>query len=101
MAPVCRVKVIRASRLYPVPTDEIVAAVRPSDAVLIADEGILSGGWCEAVTSALTDAGYRGRIAKAAVDGDFPPHGDIDCLMKRYGLDADGLARDLLKLAKK
>ena len=100
VAPVCRVKVIRASRLYPVPTDEIVAAVRPSDAVLIADEGILSGGWCEAVTSALTDAGYRGRIAKAAVDGDFPPHGDIDCLMKRYGLDADGLARDLLKLAK-
>ncbi len=90
------VGVVRVSRLFPVPTDEILPLLEGAGSVIIADEGVLSGGWCEIVSSALTEAGYRGKTVSVAVGGEFPPHGDLDSLFKMYGLDADGLAEKAL-----
>lgn len=70
----CRVVDLRW--LAPLPAADLVYEARATGRVLIADETRRSGGVSEAVLAALTDAGFRGRVARVTSEDSFIPLGD-------------------------
>lgn len=62
--------------LAPLPVDDVLAAARATGRVLVVDETRRTGGVSEGVLAALVDAGFDGRIARAASKDSFVPLGD-------------------------
>jgi 2-oxoisovalerate dehydrogenase E1 component len=70
----CRVVDLRW--LAPLPAGDILYEARATGRVLIADETRRSGGISEGVLAALTDGGFRGRVARVTSEDSFVPLGD-------------------------
>ncbi|PRZ41150.1 2-oxoisovalerate dehydrogenase E1 component [Antricoccus suffuscus] len=70
------VRVLDLRWLAPLPVDDLVAAAELTGRVLIADETRASGGVSEAVTTALIDAGFDGKIARVTSKDSFVPLAD-------------------------
>jgi 2-oxoisovalerate dehydrogenase E1 component len=62
--------------LAPLPIADLLREAGATGRVLIVDETRASGGVSEAVTTALVDAGYDGRVARVAASDSFIPLGD-------------------------
>jgi len=70
----CRVLDLRW--LAPLPVDDLLREASVSGRVLVADETRRTGGVSEGVISALTDAGFIGRVGRVASEDSFIPLGD-------------------------
>ncbi|HEX3955813.1 MAG TPA: thiamine pyrophosphate-dependent enzyme [Trebonia sp.] len=62
--------------LAPLPTADLLREANETGRVLVVDETRRSGGVAEGVIAALTDAGYRGRIARVGAEDSFIPLGE-------------------------
>ncbi|MQY13252.1 1-deoxy-D-xylulose-5-phosphate synthase [Streptomyces sp. RB5] len=70
-----RARVLDLRWLAPLPAADLLAAARATGRVLVADETRRTGGVSEAVCTALTDAGFPGRVARVAGADSFVPLG--------------------------
>jgi 2-oxoisovalerate dehydrogenase E1 component len=70
----CRVLDLRW--LAPLPVDDVLREASVSGRVLVADETRRTGGVSEGVISALTDAGFVGRVGRVASEDSYIPLGD-------------------------
>jgi 2-oxoisovalerate dehydrogenase E1 component len=61
--------------LAPLPSDDLLREARLTGRVLVVDETRRTGGVSEGVVTALTDAGYPGRIARVTSKDSFVPLG--------------------------
>jgi 2-oxoisovalerate dehydrogenase E1 component len=61
--------------LAPLPSDDLLREARLTGRVLVVDETRRTGGVSEGVVTALTDAGYTGRIARVTSKDSFIPLG--------------------------
>ena len=64
-----------------------------SNKVFFFEEGIKSGGVGEKLGSMLLENGYKGEYIINAVNDEFVPHASVARLMKKYNLDAYGMAQ--------
>lgn len=85
--------------------------VKPIDQALLRDQaettghfitiedGALAGGFGSAVTEVLTDIGYSGRLQRFGWPDEFITHGSVGQLREMYGLTADAIFAEVLRLA--
>jgi 2-oxoisovalerate dehydrogenase E1 component len=68
-------RVVDLRWLAPLPSDDLLREARLTGRVLVVDETRRTGGVSEGVVTALTDAGYAGRIARVTSKDSFVPLG--------------------------
>ncbi len=90
------VRVLDLRWLAPLPVDDLVAEAGLTGRVLIADETRASGGISEAVTTALVDAGFDGKIARVTSKDSFVPLADAANLVLLSEDAIDAAARQML-----
>lgn len=62
------------------------------DRVVTVEDGVVSGGFGDAVFEALAPLGMAGKVLPLGLSGDFLPPGNADTLLSERGLDAEGIA---------
>lgn len=90
-----RVGVIRAERLCPLPTDDIIAAIADISCIYILEEGIRSGGFGERLAAELFRRGSASRVHIHAIEDGFIPHGNTEELFKLCSFEPDTISRRL------
>jgi 1-deoxy-D-xylulose-5-phosphate synthase len=65
--------------------------------IITVEDGVLAGGFGSAVTEYLTEKGYRGNIERIGVPDRFILHGTVGELQAECGMDAESIARALLR----
>jgi 1-deoxy-D-xylulose-5-phosphate synthase len=65
--------------------------------IVTVEDGVLAGGFGSAVTEYLTEKGYRGNIERIGVPDRFILHGTVGELQAECGMDAESIARALLR----
>jgi 2-oxoisovalerate dehydrogenase E1 component len=90
----CRVVDLRW--IAPLPVADINREAATTGRVLVADETRRTGGVAEGVISALTDAGFTGRIARVTSEDSFIPLGDAAATVLLSQQAIETAARDLL-----
>ena len=96
LSPVLRVGVVRFTRIAPFDGEALLDSVRGAKKVYFLEEGIRRGGFSETAAAYLETAGYKGCVVIHAVEDEFPPHGDLDFLLEKYGFTSDAIARRIL-----
>ena len=91
----CRVVDLRW--IAPLPAADIEREAAATGRVLVADETRRTGGVAEGVISALTDAGFPGRIARVTSEDSFIPLGDAAATVLLSQQAIEAAARDLLR----
>ena len=71
-----RCRVLDLRWLAPLPVEDLLREASVTGRVLVADETRRTGGVSEGVISALTDAGFIGRVGRVASEDSFIPLGD-------------------------
>jgi 1-deoxy-D-xylulose-5-phosphate synthase len=84
-------RVIKLNRILPIDFFAVQAAAQ-SENVYFFEEGVRSGGTGERFGAALMEMGFGGKYKIAAVDAGFVPQASVPELLKRYKLDAQGMA---------
>jgi len=90
------VRVLDLRWLAPLPAEQLLAEAELTGRVLIVDETRRSGGVSEGVIAELTDAGFRGTIARVTSADSFIPLGDAAAHVLLSEADIDAAARRLL-----
>lgn len=95
-------RVIRLSRLSPLPLESIFSLIKDAEILLFAEEGIKNGGVAQRLFADAAEAGILGnkRCMIKAIDDEFPPHGSNDQLFESLGLSADSIADAIEKALK-
>ena len=83
--------------LAPLPAEQLHAEAERTGRVLVVDETRHSGGVSEGVIAQLTDAGYRGRLARVTSADSFIPLGDAAAHVLVSEPDIERAARRLLR----
>ncbi|MEW6031299.1 MAG: 1-deoxy-D-xylulose-5-phosphate synthase [Bacillota bacterium] len=93
-----RAAVVNARFAAPVDGNLIVRLARETGRILTVEENVAKGGFGAAVVETLTGAGLtvgvKGvRVRRLALPDEPVEHGRAETLRRRYGLDAEGIAR--------
>jgi 2-oxoisovalerate dehydrogenase E1 component len=91
------VRVFDLRWLAPLPAEQLQAEAELTGRVLVVDETRQSGGVSEGVIAQLTDAGYRGRLARVTSADSFIPLGDAATHVLVSEPDIERAARRLLE----
>jgi 2-oxoisovalerate dehydrogenase E1 component len=91
----CRVLDLRW--LAPLPVADIEREARATGRVLVADETRRSGGVSEGVITALSDAGFSGRVARVTSEESFIPLGDAAAAVLLSQGSIEAAARALMR----
>ena len=90
-------KVIRLTRLNPLPVSELAEALAGISRVMVAEETAAESGIYGAVSAAITELCGNVRFFGVNLGNQFVPHGDIASLYQQYGLDERSLSERMLK----
>ena len=87
------VAVINASTVWPLDEKYLMDLDSRSVPIVTVEEHALPGGFGSAVAECCAREGYRAPARMLGLPDTFVPHGCRSELLRRYGLDADGIAR--------
>ena len=85
-ATLCNMRFIK-----PLDIDLIKEVALNHDYIVTLEENVVMGGAGSACNEALQELGILKPVLNLGVQDDFPPHGDQKILMKKEGLDVDGI----------
>ena len=85
--------VIRLLSVAPLPTQELVAALRDCKHVVVVEEACSGAGIKEALAWELEKLLPGCRVDGLDLGHRFVTHGDLESLYRHYGLDAEGIAK--------
>lgn len=74
--------------------DEVLSK---SDLIITVEDNYISGGFGSSVNEYAATRKFKGRIINLGYPDEFIPHGSVEILYKKYGLDSDGIYRCILK----
>jgi 1-deoxy-D-xylulose-5-phosphate synthase len=95
------VVVADARFLRPLDADLIARLAGQAGGILTVEEGLLAGGFGQAVCACLQRLGLQVPVVSLGVDDRFVPHGDPQSLRSQFGLDAGGIVQSALSFVKK
>ena len=94
------VQIIIPSRIKPFPLDEVLPSVRSSGRVLVAEEGVRTGGWGAELGSAITEAAFswltRPVARVGAADTPVPSSKPLEERVLPQASDIEAAIRDLV-----
>ena len=93
-------RVINASSVCPLDEKCIQHLVKKNIPVCTVEEHYLSGGFGSAVAEYCAKNHLTAPAAMIGIPDAFVPHGSRKLLLQRYGLDAEGIARQVKKAVK-
>ncbi|MEW5766008.1 MAG: 1-deoxy-D-xylulose-5-phosphate synthase [bacterium] len=89
------VGVINARFVKPLDKELILKMGSRRRPVITLEDHTLTGGFGSAVLEALAEAGITARVKCLGLPDKFVEHGDVESLYKRYGLDTEGILREV------
>jgi 1-deoxy-D-xylulose-5-phosphate synthase len=88
------ISVLKLIRILPIP-EEAIEQIAAYPELYFFEEGIQNGGIGQQLICRLLERGYRGKVVLKAIDGEFVKQGDVQSVLKRYGLDVESMVRIL------
>jgi transketolase len=85
-------RVVNMSSIKPIDHDTIVKAAKDTGAIVTAEEHSIIGGVGSAVCEVVAEE-YRAPVRRVGIRDVFGQSGEVDELMRAYGLTADNLVR--------
>ncbi|MCX7696031.1 MAG: 1-deoxy-D-xylulose-5-phosphate synthase [Caloramator sp.] len=81
------------------PVDKIMldSLIDKAEYIFTVEDNVLFGGFGSAVNEYLISKNYKGRVINIAFPDEFIPHGSVDILYKKYGLDSEGIYNTIIK----
>jgi 1-deoxy-D-xylulose-5-phosphate synthase len=92
-----RGKVIRLTRLNPLPEAELVDALRGISRVMVVEETAAASGIFAPIRAVITENCENSHVFGVNLGDQYVPHGDVATLYKHYGLDESALAERMMK----
>ena len=91
-----KVKTVSLKKVKPIDYNELWSYCEGSELIFFAEEQIKAGGVSEDIVSAFVEMGMvLPKIEIAAIDGEFPPHAELDLLYDRYSLTGEKIAEKI------
>ncbi len=87
--------VVNARFVKPLDSACILAAAKSTCGILTVEEGALQGGFGSAVLELLDDHGVRCPVKRIGIPDAFVEHGTQDELRARFGLNSEGIEREV------
>jgi len=78
----------------------LIDYVKSYDCVVSMEDHVKAGGFGEMLQSALIDVGVMKKVSNFAFPRTFVEHGDVSALYKKYGLDAETISNEIIKIVK-
>jgi len=94
------VSVVNARFVKPLDNELILSAAAGNSPVMTIEENALQGGFGEAVTKLLEEAGSGSRILRIGLPDAFVPHGKREELLAETGLDPEHVAESIVAVIK-
>ncbi|MBP5275412.1 MAG: 1-deoxy-D-xylulose-5-phosphate synthase, partial [Lachnospiraceae bacterium] len=91
------VSILNARFVNPIDKELIKEAVKSHSHIVTMEENVLSGGFCERVSSFLVEEGLFVNHTPIAIPDMYVEHGNVDFLKKEIGMDADSIFERILK----
>jgi 1-deoxy-D-xylulose-5-phosphate synthase len=93
--------VFNARFVKPLPEDQLLELARRFSKILIAEEGVLAGGFGSAVLEFLSDRGalFGQTVKRLGIPDQFVEHGPQRALRGRIGIDGEGIKQAVRELA--
>jgi len=91
------ISVINARFIKPLDTGILHDISLEHDMVVTLEEGIVSGGFGEAVTEWYSSNGYSVSVRNIGLPDKFIEHGSVDILMEKYGLSAEKISEQIIR----
>ena len=90
--------VVNARFVKPLDAETILAIARKTQLIVTVEEAYLAGGFGSAVMELLEASGMQDevKVVRMGVPDEIVPHGDPKKLLADYGLDADGIEKQVL-----
>lgn len=92
------VSVVNARFVKPIDRDLILSVASENKPVVTLEENALHGGFGEAVTELLDEAGLGNRIVRVGLPDRFIPHGKREELLAECGLDPEHVAERVFRI---
>lgn len=89
------VSVINARFIKPLDTDTLREIVKEHSMVVTLEEGVLMGGFGQAVSEWYSSNGYTISVRNIALPDKFIEHGPVDILKEKYGLSAEKVVEQI------
>ena len=86
------VKVLKLNKIKPI-NEKVFDGIINSKNIFFFEESIRNGSVSERFGSLLLEKGYKGKYSVTAVDNEFVKHASVESQLKKYGLDADSIAK--------
>ena len=87
--------VINARFIKPLDTDTLREIIKEHRMVVTLEEGVLMGGFGQAVSEWYSSNGYTISVRNIALPDKFIEHGSVDILKEKYGLSAEKVVEQI------
>ena len=92
-------EVVKLNRIVPLPGEALLASLRKTGRLLVAQECVTMGGPGEDILAAAAHSGVAlKRVAICSCGEDFIPHGTVSQLRTLCGLDADSIYQKAMEV---
>jgi transketolase len=91
-------RVIDMHTIKPMDTDTLLRCARETGNIVTVEEHSINGGLGGGVAEFLLEAGFSGKFKRIGLPDEFAVLGDTDEIYKYYGMDPEGIARQIVEL---
>ncbi|CDF58200.1 1-deoxy-D-xylulose 5-phosphate synthase [Thermobrachium celere DSM 8682] len=91
------VGLINCRFVKPIDESKLNEIIKTSKYIYTVEDNVLYGGFGSSVNEYLLKHGYKGKVINIAYPDEFIPHGSVDILYKKYGLDTEGIYNTIIK----
>ena len=96
-------EVVNCRFIKPMDTGYLESIINKFDKLVTIEEGVLSGGFGDGISSWMLENGFKGKIKRIGLPDDYVQHGSRSQIFKHIGLDTDSITlavKNLIELEK-
>ncbi|MBZ4662397.1 MAG: dxs [Caloramator sp.] len=91
------VELINCRFIKPLDKTMLNNIIEKTNYIFTVEDNVLYGGFGSAINEYLVGKNFKGKIVNIAFPDEFIPHGSVDILYKKYGLDPEGIYNTIIK----
>ena len=84
-------EVVNCRFIKPMDTGYLESIINKFDKLVTIEEGVLSGGFGDGISSWMLENGFKGKIKRIGLPDDYVQHGSRSQIFKHIGLDTDSI----------
>ena len=94
-------RVVDMHTIKPLDSEMLIKCARETGVIVTVEEHSINGGLGGTVAETLLEAGFDGKFKRIGLPDEFAVLGDPDEIYKYYGMDPEGIAKQIAELMKK